>query len=184
MPNYNTIHDGFPYLYLFWGKSYHQSSTLYAPSKVYGWIRLEKLLSAKFFYFWTKTTRSDCRSLLFPQFAIDETWISRNFPNVSSTRDENTPFFSQDRWNWIRLGRIIHLWCIVYVSYLYLCYPHCKLGWECQQKNDDTSLLHFYSTVSYFSRYNCIQRDCMILRNDAFIIENAELQSCFMRVIS
>ncbi len=58
--------------------------------------------------------------------------------------------------------------------------PQCKLGRECQHKNDDTCLLYFYQTFSHFSRYHYIQRDCIILRSDAFITENAELQSCFM----
>ncbi len=40
-------------------KSYHQSPTLHAPSKLSGRIRLEELLSTNILYFRPKTTRSD-----------------------------------------------------------------------------------------------------------------------------
>ncbi len=73
-------------------------------------------------------------------------------------------------------------------AYMYLIctyvIPQCKLRREWQHKNDDTCLLYFYQTFSHFSRYNCIQRDCMIPRSDAFITENTELQSCFMPACS
>ncbi len=59
-----------------------------------------------------------------------------------------------------------------------------KLRRECQHENDDTWLLYVYQTSSHFSRYNYIQRDCMILRSDAFVTKNAELQSCFMPAYS
>ncbi len=56
----------------------------------------------------------------------------------------------------------------------------CKLGEKCQHENDDIYLLYFHQTISHFSRYTYIQYNCIILRSDAFIAENAELQSCFM----
>ncbi len=62
--------------------------------------------------------------------------------------------------------------------------PKCKQWRECQDKNVDSWSLYFYQTFFHFSRYNYIRRDCMILRSDAFINENAELQSCFMPAFS
>ncbi len=88
MPKYNTVHDIFPYLYLFRRNSITQSPTLHVLSKLYRRIRLEEFLSVKILHFWIKTTRYDCWSLLFSQVAIKKTWISQNFPNVSSTRDK------------------------------------------------------------------------------------------------
>ncbi len=70
------------------------------------------------------------------------------------------------------------------LAYMYLIYtciiPQCKLERECQHENDVTCLLYFYQTFSFFSSYNYIQRNCMILKSDSFITENADLQSCFM----
>ncbi len=74
------------------------------------------------------------------------------------------------------------------VAYMYLICTDvitlCKLGRECQYEKNDTCLLYFYQTFSHFSRYNYIQRHCMILKSDAFITKNAELQSCFTPVFS
>ena len=88
MPKYNTVHDVFLYLYLFWTNPIIQSLTLHVPSKLYGRIQLEELLSAKIFYFRIKTTRSKRWSLLFPQVVVDGTWISQKFSNVSSARNK------------------------------------------------------------------------------------------------
>ncbi len=79
MPKYNTVHDIFPYLYLFRRNPITQSSTLHVLSKLYRRIRLEELLSAKILYFMINITRSNCWNLLFPKVAIDKTWNKSEF---------------------------------------------------------------------------------------------------------
>ena len=71
----------------------------------------------------------------------------------------------------------MYLICIYFI-------PYCKLGRECQHENDNTRLLYFYQTFPHISRYNYIQRDCMIPKIDAFMTENAELQSSLMPAFS
>ena len=185
MPKYNTVHDIFTYLYLFQRNPITQSPTLNVPNKLYGQIRLEELLSAKILYFRIKTTRSDQGGLLFSQVAINETWNKSDFSEC----------IKRSRWKYRilvrRIGEVEFDQAELYTfdtSYIYLIcihvIPQCKLGREYQHEKDDISLLYFYQTISHFSRYNYIQCDCMIPRNNAFITENADLRSCFMPVFS
>ena len=184
MPKYNTVHDVFPHLYLFWRNPIINPQLYILQANCisgYGWKSFHQL-----------------RSFIQDQNYPIRPWKSL-IPIVCDQWDlSKSDFFEcieRSRWKYSilvrRIGGIEFDWAESYTFdavYIYLICTYvilqCKLGRECELENYDTCLLYFYQTFSHFSRYSYIQRDCMILRSDAFITENAELQSCFMPALS
>ncbi len=172
--------DVFPYLYLFWRNCITSPQLWMLQANCtggYGW---------KSFY--------QLRSLFHDQNYPIRLWKSL-IPIGCDRLDLNKSDYSEciegARWKYPilvrRIGGVEFERAESYTfdaAYMYLIctyvIPQCKLRREYQPKNEDTCLLYFYQTFSHFSRYNYIQLDCMFSRSDAFITENAELQSCFM----
>ena len=180
MPKYNKVHDVFLYLYLFWRNPISSPQLWMLQANCtggYGWksfYQLRSFIQDQNYPIWpwkslipigcdrwdlNKSDFSECIKCAWWKYPI----LVRKIGGVEFDRAESYTFDAE----------YIYLICTYVI-------PQCKLGRECQHENDDTCLLYFYQTFSHFSRYNYIQRDCMILRSDAFITENAELQSCFM----
>ncbi len=122
MPKYNTLHDVFPYLYLFWRNFITQSPTLNASSKLnsgYNW---------KSFY----QLRSFISGSKLPDSTVKVSYSHRlrlmrleevGFFRMYQARAMKIPHsWSQNRWSWIRPGRIIYFGYSVHVSDLYLFY--------------------------------------------------------------
>ncbi len=174
------MHDVFPYLYLFWRNSIISPQLWMLQANYtdrYGW---------KSFY----QLRSSIKDQNYPI----RPWMSL-IPIGCNRWDLNKSDFSKclERVRWKYPILVCRISGVEFdraesytfdAAYMYLICTYvilqCKLGRECQHENDTTCLLYFYQIFSHFSRYNYIQRYCMILRSDAFITENAELQSCFM----
>ncbi len=184
MPKYNTVHDVFLYLYLFWRNFITLPQLFMIQANCtggYGWksfYQLRSFIQDQNYPIWP------CNSLI---------------PIGCHRWDLNKSDFSEciehARWKYpilvCRIGGVEFNQAQSYTfdsAYMYLICTHvifqCNLKREGQHKNDDTCLLYFYQTFSQFSRYNYIQRDCIILRSDAFITENVEMQYCFMPSLS